>query len=506
MQPRPAFAAFVLLVGAASSLWGQSPLVGAVERGDRVRVFAMIDQGIDVNIPSSDGTTPLHWAVYHDDADLVARLLDAGARVGVANDYGAVPMWEAAVTGNVAVLEMLLEAGADVESPNPDGQAVLMVVARTNNVDAARLLIDHGADVNRVETWRGQTALMWAAAQKQPEMVRELVVHGASVDVRSMVNGWERQVTGEPRAIHRPAGGLSPLLFAVREGCLECARILVEAGADPEMADPEGITPLIMAITNGHFDTAAYLLSLGVDPNRWDWWGRTPLWAAVDMNTLPHGGRPDLPSLDRTTSIEIIERLLDAGAYPNPQLKLLPPYRSVGADRGADGMLTIGATPLLRAAKAFDAPAIRLLVEAGSRADIPNSRGAIPLTAAAGLGSGVGDTRGWFETSDVQRRSIAALDLLLAAGTEVNASDAASGQTALHGAAAWGWNDVVAFLVDRGADINARDDRGLTPLDAAMGRTGRRGPGEVRAETAALIEGLGGISGTQEPGFPRPGR
>ena len=195
-------------------------------------------------------------------------------------------------------------------------------------------------------------------------MVKELIARGADVNARSMVNDWERQVTSEPRAIHRPAGGLTPLLYAAREGCVECVKHLVAGKADLNLPDPEGITPLIMAVTNGHFDTGAYLLSAGADPNKWDWWGRTPLYEAVDLNTLPHGGRPDLPSTDQTTSLKMIELLLDAGANPNTQLKLLPPYRSVGADRGADGMLTIGTTPLLRAAKGLDAPAIALLSEA----------------------------------------------------------------------------------------------------------------------------------------------
>ena len=88
---------------------------------------------------------------------------------------------------------------------------------------------------------------------------------------------------------------------------------LVAGKADLNLPDPEGITPLIMAVTNGHFDTGAYLLSAGADPNKWDWWGRTPLYEAVDLNTLPHGGRPDLPSTDQTTSLKMIELLLERG-------------------------------------------------------------------------------------------------------------------------------------------------------------------------------------------------
>jgi ankyrin repeat protein len=419
----------------------------------------LLGQGVDVNAAEPDGTTALQWAVHHDDTDLIDRLLRAGAKANTVNDYGSSPMSEAAINGNVAVIEKLLKAGADVESPNADGQTALMIIARTSNLEAAKLLLDRGANVNQVEQYRNQTALIWAAAESQPAMVRELLARGADVNARSMVNNWDRQVTGEPRAIHRPAGGLTALLYAAREGCLECVKHLVSGKADINLPDPEGVTPLIMAITNGHFDTGAYLLSAGADPNKWDRWGRTPLYEAVDLNTLPHGGRPDQPSTDQTSSLKMIELLLKAGANPNTQLKLLPPYRNVGADRGADGILTIGATPLLRAAKGLDAPAIKLLLDHGARHDIPNSRGALPIVAAGGQGSRNGDTRGYFATSDVQQRSIASLDLLLKAGANINAG-AENGQTALRGATTWGWNDVIQFLTSKGATLGSAPAQG----------------------------------------------
>ena len=487
------FAAIALItLSAATSSVARSDdsFVEAVRSGDRTTIVEKLQQRVDVNAPASDGTTALHWAAYRDDADLIRQLLKAGAKADVANDYGSTPMSEAAVAGNPAVIEMLVRAGANVDSPNADGQTALMVLARTSNVEAAKVVLKHRAKVNAAEARRGQTALMWAAAQNQPEMVKLLVKHGADVNARSKVNSWQRQVTAEPRAQARPSGGLTSLLYAARRGCQECVKTLVEAGADVDMADPEGVTPLIVAINNFNFDIAAYLIEKRANPNKWDWWGRTPLYAAVDMNTIPYGGRPDRPSLDKTTSLQLMEMLLAKGANPNARLKLFPPFRALGPDRGADLMLTIDATPLLRAAKAGDAPAVKLLLAHGANPHLPNIAGVTPLMAAAGLASNEIDTRGKFKTS---AQAVECIELLVKAGADVNARDA-KGQTALFGAALWGWNDVVKALVAHNADPKIKDLNGKTPLDTALGRNGGHGRGSTRIEvhraTAALIEEL----------------
>ena len=185
--------------------------------------------------------------------------------------------------------------------------------------------------------------------------------------------------------------------------------------------------------------------------------------------------------------------LLDAGANPNAQLKLSPPFRNIGNDRGLDGMLTTGATPLLRAAKALDAPAIALLLAHGADITLSNSRGVTPTMAAAGLGSVDADTRGFYLTEDTQQRSIESLKLLLEAGGDINAKDP-RGLTPLHEAARWGWNDVVQFLVANGADLNATDNRGNTPVDSALGKAGGNSRGgariDVHEDTAALLRTL----------------
>lgn len=465
-------------------------LIEAVRAENREAAIAFLEQRADVNAAMADGTTALHWAAHNGDVDLVKRLIKAKAKVNVANSYGATPMQEAAERADPEIIKLLLKAGADVESPNPEGQTALMTVARTNRVEAAKLLIARGADTNAVEQWRGQTALMWASAQSQPEMVKLLIKHGADVNARSWIRKWPRKVTAEPRPQNRPSGGFTPLLLAAREGCAACAQALVEGGADIDLADPDNISPLLMAVLNARFDVAAYLISAKADVNKWDTWGRAPLYSAVDYNTTPRGGRPDRPSLDKTTAVEVVEQLLQAGANPNMQLKLFPPYRSLGQDRGGDSMLTVGTTPLLRAAKAGDTASIKLLLEHGAMVDLQNTLGITPLMAAAGVGSTTIDIRARFRN---EQTCIEAAKRLLAAGADVNAQRN-NGQTALHGAAQWGWTEFVRFLADSGANLQAKDQNGVTALDIAMGKSGQTGRSsnspEAHPETAQLLQKL----------------
>jgi len=482
--PALACAALCAPVGASADA-----LADAARAARAAAARALLEEGADANDAQADGTTALIWAVYHEDAALVERLIAAGADVRRANDYGATPMSEAAVTGNIGVLERLLVAGADPDSANADGQTALMVVARAANVAAAELLLAAGARIDAREQRKGQTALMWAAAQSQPAMMEALIAHGANVDARSSVYEWERRVTAEPRMKNVPAGGFTPLLYAARQGCAACARLLVDNGAEIDLENPDGIAPLLMALLNAHFDTAKYLLDSGANANKWDAWGRTPLYAAVDYHTIPHGGRPDRPSLDDTANLDMIALLLAAGANPNAQLKLFPPYRSLRMDRGADGILDIGTTPLLRAARAADTAAIQLLLEHGALADLPQRDGVTPLMAAAGYGASPIDTRGRFTTKDER---VPAVQLLLAAGADAARRDA-RGRTALHGAAAQGDNELVKLLVEHGADPAAADTDGATPLDAALGRmrgAARGAGGQAHPETARLLEEL----------------
>lgn len=487
---RAALATITLLfLGPLPPAAADDTLAELIRNDERAAALELIRDGADVNAAQGDGTTPLHWAVYGIDHELTALLLERGADPDVVNAYGSSPLAEAVKVADAELVELLLEAGADAESPNADGQTPLMLAARAGALESAQLLIEHGADVNARETWRGQTALMWAADEREADVARLLVEHGADVNVRAKWRDWPAQITSEPRAQYRPTGGFTPLIYAARAGCTGCAAAIVEAGADVNRPNPDGMTPLIVAIDNFAFDTAGLLLDHGANPHTWDWWGRTPLYVAVDMNTYRARERREYEPASEASAIDIIERLLDAGVNPNPQLNMHRVGRGGNLSRFTDDLLTTGATPLLRAASAHDTDSVRLLLEHGARADLPNVMGVTPLMAAAGVGMGRGLSSG--RGGEGQAGAIATLEILLAAGADVDARVVdeynrsariartssmtnREGQTALYGAATLDWADVVEYLLDNGADVDVVDAHGHSPLDAALGRADGR--------------------------------
>ena len=458
--------------------------VNAAERPEFVAADrdASARMASDVHARQPDGSTALQWAAYGGDVDEVRRLIAAGADVNARNDFGASAMSVAAAAGNAAVIQALLKGGADPESPNTEGQTALMAVARTGSVEAARALLKAGADVNAKERWGGQTALMWAASQRQPEMIRVLLKAGARVDERGKVNDWARKVTAEPREKAMDRGGFAAIHYAAREGCIECIRALLDGKADVDRGDGFGTPPLVLALMNLRFDTAKALIEWGADVNLWDFHGQTPLYAAIDTNRVPRGARPDVPSTDTTTGLDIAELLIARGANVNAQLKLRLPGRAMPGDRNGEFRTqTTGATPLMRAAVACDLPAIELLLKHGALVDLPISDGTTPL-----FGTVIGSNTRARDKSE--NDALAALRLLKAAGADpakavgqgwrtlhiihLHTMDQARvpGTTLLMMAVARDWKRVVRLLAEWGVDLDAKDSDGLTALDYAMGR------------------------------------
>jgi len=532
-----------LLAGASMLAAADSTttLLDAAESGDHAAAVRLVgSKGANVNATAADGSTAIMYAAANDDLELVRALVKAGANVKLKNQFGTSALTEAAIIGSAPIIDALLNAGADPNFKTPDGETPLMAAARSGKVDAAKTLLAAGADINAKETWGGQSAIMWAAAQGQADMVKFLASKDANLNDHGKINQWERKVIQEPRPKDMNKGGFTPLHYAAREGCVACVQNLLDAHADPDSEDPDRETPLLLALENLHFDTAAVLVKGGADLDKWDLFGRSPVYMAADVSTLPmkgNGAVAVLPSPDKLTAVDVGRMMLERGANPNIQLKRRPPYRDVPQDRGGDGMLAQGATPLLRAARGGDDKFIALLLEYKALVDLPSKEGITPLMAAAGVDFGTRATRGRNRTDE---GVLASMDLLIKAGADVNArslvdraaggrggrggappaaaapaapgtagysasatiaqafrrgsqmpsANAVPNQTALHGAAEHGFDKYIEFLVAHGADLTAKDANGRTPLDVARGAGGVRGGADAFPKTVALLESL----------------
>ncbi|MBK7117118.1 MAG: ankyrin repeat domain-containing protein [Proteobacteria bacterium] len=518
-----AFFGLMLLGFAAAGLTAGAPLTlgDLVRQGKRDSVIAAITSpDVDVNARAPDGSTALMWAVFNVDKDLVRALLKAGARADVTNTYGASALGEAVKIEDVELVRMLLDAGANVDSPNLDRQTALMLAVSMGSLEISKLLVERGADVNAVETFRGQNALMWAAGGNQPEIVDLLLARGAkNVNLRAKSDDWARQMTSEPRAQFgsRQTGGLTALLYATRSGCLACVQSLVKAGADVNKPNPDGVTPLLNALDNKRWDIAMFLLDKGANPHTWDISGRTPIYVAVDVKTFSAGGgfgggrggnefAGARPAAENTaTAQDLIKRLLDLGVDTNHQLTRKRPY-GAGRGRFADYDLRGGVGPLFVAATRHDHESMQALLAHGAEVDLPNVFQMTPLMMAAGMsgtgrGAGGGGPPGG-ASADPQARAIKTIDLLLAAGADINyritdsrthtaklmayvAGRDQEGRTALFAAAEQGQDRLVKHLLERGADASIRDAAGKTALDIARAAPAAAGGAAGGREGAA---------------------
>jgi ankyrin repeat protein len=459
-----------LLVGSSETLAESTPpIVAAVKTGSIAAVQSLLKQRVDVNAPEADGTTALHWASRADDLDMVRTLVRAGGNAKLANRYGVTALQLAAVNGSAAVIKVLVEAGADVNAVLPEGETILMTAARTGRPEALHILLDAGARLNAVEKWHGETALHWAAAENHGDAVRLLVSRGADVDERSAEQQYPRRRSGQSVL---PLGSWTPLMYAARENAIEAGRALASRGANLDLVDPDGATALVIAIINAHYDFAAMLLDAGADPNVADKdAGMGPLYAATDMHRLAVGhGRPNPKPSGALDAVDLVKRLLDRKADPHAKLKavIMQRQHTIG-----DSTLGAGATPLMRAAKSGDIAIVRLLLDAGAdpTATLPNGNN--PLMFAAGLGWRDGSPAAPSYDQGPPEEAVETIELLLSKGLDIHATNN-NGDTALHAAVSGRASpQIVKVLVERGARVDVPNKRGQTPLTLVKSRANR---------------------------------
>jgi len=484
-----------------SFLWllapGSSDVADAAMNKNASAVRTLIQQKADVNAPQPDGTTALHWAVRWDDLETASALIQAGANAKAPNRAGATPMFLAAVNGSAPMIEALIKAGADPNAPVlSHGETALMMASRTGELEAVKILVSHSANVRATEDLRGTNALMWASEQGHADVVKFLIDNGADVAAQSKVVqpirrnglGFGRPGPDGRPASGEPMGGLTPLLFAAREGSLATVRVLFNAGANVNKAAVDGSSPLLVAVQNGHYDIAQFLLANGANPNQENSKGWSPLYLAVaNRDALTTA----VPAPVSDGALDFIKLLLDRGADPNRRIRQ---HSEVHQANTSLWLKEEGATPLLRAAICGDLTVVRLLLAHGADPYIPTFDETTPLMVASGVGWAEGFT---FQYSEDE--TVAVVKLLLDIGAPINAANE-DGITALHGAGYKGANKVVQLLVDHGADLSVKDkgrDYGfgvdtvrMTPLNWAEGVPIGMSSAIYHDDTVALITRL----------------
>lgn len=484
-------------------------LVQAAQQGDLNAVRSLV-QKADVNAAQGDGMTALHWAVYQEDLEMARVLIQAGANVNAANRLKALtPVLIAAQAGNAAMLDLLLKSGAEVNLANDLGTTPLMLAAAAGKPAAAKTLLDQGANVNARELSRRQTALMFAAALNRDAVVRLLASRGADLNLTSKIVPINADIVDEDgNSIPAPSrtgatrkrasadgkvagmGGMSALHYATRDGLMATVQALVESGVDVNKTNPvDKSTPLVIAISNGHYDVAKYLVEHGADPNIQTIDGLAALYATVESRWAPVAWTPTAftsasgITQQQTTYLDLMKLLLDHGA--NVDAKIIhtlwfdPPHHNDSWAKAA------GTTPFWRAAQATDLDAMKLLIAHGADPKAVSGEQDTALAAAAGVG-----WNGNYSTNAPNSFMAAAKYLVEDLHVDLNVVDT-SGYTAVMGAAYRGDNEMVEYLIAKGARLDVKTKRGWSVTDMANGPYLRSSFPIPHPETVALLQKLG---------------
>ena len=402
--------AFLSMVTGSDAALDDPRLADAVMRKDHGAALTLLKQRVNVNAAQADGSTALAWAAHWNDLATADLLLRAGANADTANDYGITPLQLACVNGSLPMVQKLVAAKANPNALAQTGETAFLNCVRSGNVDAVRLLLEARADVNLPEKWRGQTPLMWAVAEKHAVVAKALIDRGADVNAKSK-------------------GGFTALQFAAQQGDLDSAKLLLAAGANVNDADPEdGMTALLTAIGSGHASLAAFLMDNGADANTVNKQGVSALHFASTRRNMN----------------ELTKTLLAKGANPNVRQKRDP----------------VGATPFYLAAGAGNVAAMRALVAGGADAKISTNDNTTAVMVAAGVG------RYESRSEEFDKNALEAIQYALEQGVDINARGE-NAWTALHGAAYTGADNIAEYLISKGAQREAFDKYGQTPLSIA---------------------------------------
>jgi uncharacterized protein len=486
----------------------------ASKEGQARMVATLLEAGANANDATSNGTTALMLAAASGSVDAVAALLDHGASINQAESaMGQTALMFASAYDRAPVVDLLLKRGADV-------------AVTTTVVDAAAIEKEQRDARRERQKKLGVFAQGQGGRAQEDGEGEEAEKKSSGGSVFSKLFGWAhpagdtKKKEDEPKALTYGQlvgnqGGMTALHLAARQGHLEAVKTLLAAGADVNVLSAgDKTSPLLIATINGHFDLGKVLLDHGADPNLASEAGATPLYAAVNVTWAPKAlyPQPQAYLQQNLTYLDFMQALLDKGVDPNVRLKKKLWYSGYNFD--LSGVDEGGATAFWRAAYAGDVEAMRLLKEHGADPSLPSVKpvgrprtgdgtrqtkdlsglppvpvggpGVTPLQAAAGVGYGEG-----FAANSHRHHPAGLLRavkyLVEECGANVNAVDH-EGNTALHHAASRGDNEMILYLVSKGADVSRVNREGQTVADMANGPVQRVQP---FPETVALLEKLG---------------